>query len=144
MIVLFHILDDSIGLAGALIFAELALLVHAKSGVSLDVKLAAKVLVLGAVKGGNRNVILLQSLGGLGILGSKVLAMTAPIGVELNEHGGVTLDELFKVGGGELDDAGVVEGLFNVDLVFSQDGGGVKGGEGKDGGEGDDAHSNAV
>ena len=140
MIVLFHILDDAFGLARALVLFMLALLVHADGRIPAHALLAAKLLVVRAVNGGKGDLILLQSLSGLGILGRQGLAMAAPVGIELDKHGLLALHGLFKVGGGELDDVRVIEGLFQgIVLVNGEDGGGVEGSEG-DEGVGEDAH----
>ena len=140
-IVLFHILDDAISLAGSLVLAELALLVHTERRITLDFLLSAKVLMVGAVDGGDLDAVLLQRLRGLGVFGREVLAMAAPISVELYEHGHFAFDNLVKGGGGEFDDIGVIEGLFHV-RPFQGDGGRSKQGgrEGEEGGR-DDAHS---
>lgn len=75
-------------------------------GEALDAESLGDLLVLGGIDLGKRNgrVVLGEDLGGLSKLGLKLLAVTAPRGVELNENSLVLGNDVVEVVIGEDED----------------------------------------
>jgi len=92
-----HVLDDAVGFTRTVVFSLLTLVENVKSGVTVNSETISKLSLYSAIDLTEDNTLRLEDSSSLDEFRSKVLAVTTPWCIELNEHGFSFVDNLIKV-----------------------------------------------
>jgi len=94
-----HVLHDTVSLTGTLVFTLLTLVEDIKSGITVDFETVGKISLNSAIDFTEDDTlaVLVEDISSLDEFRSKVLAVTTPGGVELNEHCFSLVNNLIEV-----------------------------------------------